>query len=83
MARSGGVAVRLRRHREALAFNYRAECVLQCAGGGRPRRILGRDVGPPAVVLGWLLHGCYTVGPSADHLGMESRQLRPTRSRAS
>ncbi|MGH3851691.1 MAG: hypothetical protein ACRDRT_18695, partial [Pseudonocardiaceae bacterium] len=30
-----------------------------CARGVPPRRIFERDVGPSAVVLGSLLHGCY------------------------
>jgi hypothetical protein len=62
VSRSVGVAVRRRCHRRALACKSRASCVPQCARGAPPRRIFGRDVGPFAVVLGSLLHGCYMVG---------------------
>jgi hypothetical protein len=45
-----------------LACKSWADRVPQCARGVPPRRIFGRDVGPAAVVLGSLLHGCYMVG---------------------
>jgi hypothetical protein len=45
-----------------LACKSRADCVPQCAPDVPPRKIFGHHVGPSAVVLGSLLHGCYIVG---------------------
>jgi hypothetical protein len=61
MPRSGGVAVRLRCHRGALACKSWAARVPQCERGVLPRRISGHDAGPSAVIFGSLLHGCYMV----------------------
>jgi hypothetical protein len=43
-------------------LSSRADRVPRCARGVPPRRIFGRNVWQPAVVLGSLLHGCYMAG---------------------